>query len=512
LALAIALSAFNSCVDKNIPVIKEEETADEEFEPGKTVSLGYYIRDSLNPFYAASLLNTGLTPLVYDSLYSLDEKYMPVPVIAASYILSEGKLKVTLLSDVLFSDGTQLTSDDVAYSFNTAKNSNRYADTLSGFLSAEKESGFELVFNLAKHDSYAVNLLTFPIVKYGTGEEADDIPVGSGPYRLFDDDDGKRFSVNPYNREKKGEIGEVRLYPISVPQDTVYGIENGFVDAAADDLSGGKFTFPGVNHVKYPQNNLVFIAFNSSVIAFSDSRVRRAISYCVNRREIASAAFLSFAKEAYTPFNPAWEIYAEANMFNDISAFTDANMEKTEFSVNYLKGAELLEAAGFASVAKSGARTGTLGYMEYTMLINDDNQFKLAAARSIAESLEKVNIKIEIKALPWNDYVKAVNDENFDMCLEEIKLNPNMNFSVLIPTDSASPFHIKPQKEITDSYRDFLNGMITIDTFIIDFFEHMPFIPIVFRDGALYYSGNITPGGKTMPPDYLSALHNWNVK
>jgi peptide/nickel transport system substrate-binding protein/oligopeptide transport system substrate-binding protein len=73
-------------------------------------------------FYPGDLTLQFLMPLLYSTLFTLDAQQRPVPLLATGYDVSADGLRSTihLRADARFTDGTPLTSSDVAFSLNRA--------------------------------------------------------------------------------------------------------------------------------------------------------------------------------------------------------------------------------------------------------------------------------------------------------------------------------------------------------------------------------------------------------
>ena len=135
LIFAIITAVFCSC-DKTTEAPDDPQIVTNFGESVEgTLRLAYSKADTLDPFTASMSANIQLLGLIYDGLYKLDKTYQPIPVIAKSSIVSGTTVNVTL-NDISFSDGTALTSSDVLYSFNKAKESPYYAERLRNFMSA----------------------------------------------------------------------------------------------------------------------------------------------------------------------------------------------------------------------------------------------------------------------------------------------------------------------------------------------------------------------------------------
>jgi len=162
-----------------------ETTTGETTAPGeqsvRSLRLPYFKAEPLHPYKAASLVNIQLAALLYDGLFTLDTSYNPEPVIASDYTKDTLSVTVNIKSGLLFSDGTPLTAEDVVYSFKQAQASPAYAARLANFASAKKTGAAGVVFALKTPSPYAVNCLTYPVIK---DNDTADTPVGSGRYTV----------------------------------------------------------------------------------------------------------------------------------------------------------------------------------------------------------------------------------------------------------------------------------------------------------------------------------------
>ena len=106
----------------------------------------------VNPVLATSRADRDVSALVYGGLMRLDENGSLVPYLAKSVDISnDGTIyDVTLRSDITFHDGTPITADDVAFTFNLIKDIDVKSPLESNFLGVEvqKRGDYELYFCL----------------------------------------------------------------------------------------------------------------------------------------------------------------------------------------------------------------------------------------------------------------------------------------------------------------------------------------------------------------------------
>ena len=146
-------------------------------------------------------------PLFQSTLLSRGKDLSPQAELATEWSLSDDRLTwtLTLRDDARFSDGTLLTAEDVAYTFNTAARAGGRAD-LSALEVATALDAHTVTLRLqAPRITFIDQLLTLGIVPSaerdnGYSERYGRHPIGSGPYQLVEWQEGEQLIVerNPY--------------------------------------------------------------------------------------------------------------------------------------------------------------------------------------------------------------------------------------------------------------------------------------------------------------------------
>lgn len=455
-----------------------------------TIILPYSASDSLNPFFAAGVENLALADLSYEPLYRVKADYTPQAVLSDSADLTANAVTVTLKSAV-FSDGSKVSAADVVYSFNRAKGASAYAQVLSN-IEAVKAGDGTVIFTLASPDIYALNTLTFPIVKNKTAETAESIPVGSGPY-LYS---GGEFIKNTGSAQAV-QTEKIQLYNITDFTYISNALEIGNVNFLFDDLSGGTYQRLAVENTKLPMNNLVFLGLNGAYGALSSAAVRTAVYYAVDKAEIASSAYQGYAEAAATAFHPAF-----AELSGGSYPGTAANRGKTE---------SILDKTGYNRYTRSGCRTNGTAELKFTLLVNAENGFRLSAAQSIADSLNALGFSVTVESVPQEQYLSRIASGNFQMYLGEIKLTENMDISPLLRTGGSASAGIDKTLRVCTDYNALREGTIGLEAFMTSFMNDMPFVPVCYRSGLAAYKTGITPDFAYASASLYGAIANWRV-
>ena len=347
-------------------------------------------------------------PLFQSTLLKRDGDLNIVNDLATDYSISEDGLTwtVTIRDDAVFSDGEPLTATDVAYTFNKAAESGGLTDvTQLEQATAIDETTVELT--LKQPQSTFVNrLITLGIVpEHIHGKEGEDYarnPIGSGPYKMVQWDEGQQLIVeaNPdYYGEAPGieqlvflfveedgafaaaKAGQAQV--AAVPQSLAIQQIEGMTlrDVVSVDNRGLMFPYLPANAQQTPDGDPV----GNDVTA--DLAIRQAVNYAVDRQAMVDGILEGFGSPAYGPVSGlAWE---EPN----------ANVEdgQPERAKEILSEGGWADSDGDGVVEKDGVKA------EFTILYKADDSIRQALALSTAEMLEPIGIKANVEGKSWDD-------------------------------------------------------------------------------------------------------------
>ncbi|CEP37040.1 MULTISPECIES: ABC transporter substrate-binding protein [unclassified Halomonas] len=262
-------------------------------------------------------------PLFQSTLLSRGRDLTPQPELATQWSLSEDRLTwtLTLRDDARFADGTLLTAEDVAYTFNAAAKAGGRAD-LSALDQAQAVDAYTVTLHLrAPHITFADQLMTLGIVPSaerdnGYSEHYGRHPLGSGPYQLVEWQEGEQLIVerNPYFYGPT-PVFERLVFLFTGEDATLSAAHAGQVDIAsvppalADnvpaqmqrvimesvDNRGILFPMQPANGEQAASGTLI----GNDVTA--DLAIRQAINLAVDRETLVEVALHGFGRPAFGP-------------------------------------------------------------------------------------------------------------------------------------------------------------------------------------------------------------------
>ena len=532
LCFLLALS-FSGCKksDGNLSGSLPEENLTLRTDAKDYITLLYSAADSFNPYTLKTDINRQIVKLLYEPLVKLNNNFEVVNSLASSVEMNGKECRVTL-KNARFSDGTTLSSDDVIYSYNLARNSETsYGKKLYEVESVRREGESGLVFNINKNDPYFPAVLDFPIIKKGsdTLTDSDSVslpPVGCGKYRLNDEYNG--MVANDYYFEKPKSISNIKLVNAPDSESVAHYTEIGAADIYFTEISDGNITRMSGNRQEINLNNLVYLGFNQNYAPLGEQRLRQAISSALDRVKFCESAYYNNALPATGFFHPAWK---------ETSSVQNIQIEaKSEITI------ENLEEIGYNKLNGEGLRVGSNGVpLKFTLLVNSENRIRVLAANTVAKQLKTVGIGISVVEKSYADYLSCLQSGNFQLYLGEIRLTENMDFSQLVleggavafglpKVDSAEEGAEEPKEEETEQeneeeetdpkekdtssqsvLNEFYNGNATVRDVAAVLQTEMPIVPICYRTGVLFYNENIENVINSSFSDIYFSIYSYSV-
>lgn len=312
--------------------------------PSKITIADHAIPQSLDPIVSSSYETTQLTFLWAGYLTNYDEgERSGTPQLAESIEESADGMTwtITLQPDLKFSDGSDLTSEDVVASLDRIHSTpNIAADNWMGpaIGSIETiEATDDLTVTLHMNRTYAAmdqalsvpQMVILPAEGIAAGDEFWKSPISAGRFKFdqIDTTNGNfSLSANPhYYDDSPKQITEVEFVSITDAGTRMAQLQSGQVDYA-DNIPGHLLAQVGdefhLDTAKWNGGQMALsVNFNDPIA--SDERIRQAISLVVDRQEIVDTALggehvglplygIPWNQDGVEPNAPAFEPDAEA--------------------------------------------------------------------------------------------------------------------------------------------------------------------------------------------------------
>ncbi|MFP4314013.1 MAG: extracellular solute-binding protein [Alphaproteobacteria bacterium] len=418
--------------------------------------------DTINPYSIKGKAAQGLN-LVYDRLMGRvwDEPFTMYPLIAKGYKMAEDRSWISFEIDerARFHDGTPITVEDVAFSFETLKNEGR--PNMRNVYRLVKEvsmDGNSIRFNFGQgyDQETALIIAMMPVLSKQWWEDRVfdsttlNVPNLNGPYTIAEIDPGRKIvyeRVDDYwaadHLQNKGHFNFERVIYDYYRDDSVAfeAFKSGEIDVRREHDIGkwaGAYDFPSLQsgavkkesiaHQR-PERVRAFI-FNTRRAPFDDIRVREAFNLIFDfhwanqnlfygqMKRINSffpnselAATQPPSQEELAILEP-WREEIPSKVFTAPYSPPDAK-DRRQLRENMRKADSLLNEAGWSVV--NGKRMKDGKPLEFEILLGAPEDEKLAL--HFKRSLEKMGVTATIRVLDSAAYRGRLNEYNFDMTL-----------------------------------------------------------------------------------------------
>ncbi|MCC8025866.1 MAG: ABC transporter substrate-binding protein [Clostridium sp.] len=306
---------------------------------------------------------------------------------------------VTIRDDVVFTDGEKLTAGDVAFTYNTLKNTSSVNDfTMLKEAVAVNDTTVE--FHMER--PYSIWPYTMAIVgivpEHAYGSDYGSNPIGSGRYKLAQWDRGQQviLEANPDYYGQEPKMKKVTI--LFMEEDAAYAaVRSGQADLAYTAASYSDQTLPGYELLSFETVdnrgfNLPAVpagTVSESGIPLgndftSDIRVRRAINLAINRDEMIGNVLNGYG-------SPAYSVCDKMPWYNSDG----------EIAYEPEQAAALLDEAGW-TVGSDGIREKEGGKAEFTLMYPASDSVRQALAAETANQLKKVGIDVKTEGVGWD--------------------------------------------------------------------------------------------------------------
>ena len=378
-----------------------------------------------NPFVATSSgRSLGYTQVIYEPLAdwnSANPAADPTPRLAESWTWNEDytQIELQVRQGVKWTDGKDLTADDVAYSFQMRKDN----DALNGdALSIDKVEVNGQAVTVTFSESEFINaqkvLGTFIVPEHIWKDIADpttdlnQAPVGSGPFVLKNwTNQAVTLEANPDYWGGKPAVPQLRYTSYNDNSALTTALVNGDVQwgwTFIADFENVYIAKDEANHVWYPTNLGVDALFlNTTRAPFNDPAMRKAVAMVIDR-EVISQQASSGGSPATTSVtglpSPAGDDFV-ADEFKDQHYTPDVEGAKKVLSdAGYTLDGDTLKDKDGNPV--SFTLTDPSGWADY-----------LAALQIIAENVKQLGISATVDAINQDTWVNNVATGEFDAVL-----------------------------------------------------------------------------------------------
>lgn len=470
---ALLLTAAMLCACTQKPVSQSQSLPvnggiiDEVEQSTGTLTIPLNTANGINPY----LSNTNLTFQAAGLCFTRMVEITPNMEAQLSGLkeISNAGLTATLFPDTSrrFTDGTQISSADIAACIIAAKQSEAFSLQLANIEKVE-DTGTAVVLTLTAPDSMLDYVLNLPVIK--AGEVGEKFPTSSGRYIYSQNEllinEGAKSAVS--TMPDKIQIAELSGY-----DEIVSALGVGEVSLYYTESETSSASFTTSLQTSFKLNNLVFLGINAqrgenSILSAAQGRI--AISNIIDRQILSDKCYYSKAYPATGAINSFYPCVATKQIISPTAEASQAaqGFEELGYTKNTIDG----------FYEKHGRR------VSLDLLVYSQSTYKRYTANYLKEIMAQNGVYINITETDnFNLYTQKIANGEFDMYIGEVKLYNNMDLSSLLYGQPS--LYFAKSDELAAAYnlmREDKSNAVAFETL---FASQMPYIPLMWRMGTL---------------------------
>jgi len=391
------------------------------YEDSNTVFIPIEKIRTLNPAISLDEDTYYISKLVYEGLFVLDENLMPQPQLVSSYTFDADKLShvINLKKGIRWHDGEDFTAADVKFTIDSLislsySGETLYGDYVSNIASVKLDNSDEMKCTIYYKNSSdtALENLIFPILPFSKYKNVAALKkdsknfkmVGTGPYQYSDYNSLSYLVLKGY----QGYYGPIpnnilnfQILPSKTDAINLMDVNNITMLFSREIDRNTTITNKNIDPLSYVSNEAEFIGFNFQNEALAKKKVRQAISSAIDAQAILDAAYYKNGIPCDTLYYPGY-----FGIKNEGDAY--------EYSIE--RALELLTEAGYLDIdADTFVEDPQGNEISIGILVNENDQSRVAAAKLIKGMLDKLPIETHIEYCSWDEYNMRLNAGNYDL-------------------------------------------------------------------------------------------------
>ena len=399
---------------------------------------------NLLPVLASDSASSSVNSLLYNGLVRYDKDLHLEGELAESWEVSPDNLKITfhLRKGVRWHDGVPFTSADVLFTYNLyidPKVPTAYAERYRQVLKAETPDPYTFIVTYAKPLATALESWSISIHPKHLLENTDvtksplsRTPVGTGPFVYKDWVPGEKIVLEANADYFEGRPYLKRVVFRIIPDSSTMFLElkTGGVDHMGltpiqYDRQTDNFAFRrDFRKYRYPAFAYTYMGYNLRRPLFQDRRVRQALSYAIDKKEIVEGVLFGLGQVASGPYKPgSWPHNPDVPKY-------DYNPERAR---NLLAEAGWRDSDGDGFLDRDGKR------FSFIIVTNQGNDQRIKAGEIIQRRLREVGIEVKLRVIEWASFLKEfINPGKFDATI--------LGWTIPIDPDAYNVWHSSKTK------------------------------------------------------------------
>ncbi|AWR99861.1 ABC transporter substrate-binding protein [Metallosphaera hakonensis] len=397
---------------------------------------------SLSPVNWFTISDLDVLQLIFNTLVEVNASGLPAPGIAQSWTITNGGQTYTfyLYHNVTWQDGTPLTAQDVAFTFNYWKKYHfPYYATLAALIeNVTVINNYTVQVTLVHPDAgFLLDLADLGMIipqhiwQNITNPFNQTSLVGDGPFIFVSRTPGVDIilKANPHYFMGEPHFKYLVIKIFSSVDSALAALEAGSVNMLElpEGTSLSAFSsYPSIHIVTTPSTMIYYITMNTQKFPFNNTLVRQAMAYAVNKTAILDLAFLGQGSVANSVISPSLSYWYYPGVPN--------------YTYSPAKAVQLLEEAGFSN--SSGKWVNSQGQvLTFNLLIPNQAPW-IEMATIIQQELGQIGITVNVQSVDpttWENIVIGTHDYQMSLGSWRLYFDPMLFLEPSFDSNESGP-------------------------------------------------------------------------
>lgn len=432
--MIFAIVKIKNDEQKEEQVYEVKEKSEQEITELK---LGIASFDSINPILSKNKNVQDITKIIFEPLLTLTSDYKLEPCLAKEWAKQNDTVYlIKLRDDKRWSDGQKFTAEDVKFTIDRLKDSDTiYSANVQHVTMVEVVDNTTIKITLDQEVQFFEYNLTFPILssRYYSDKQfiPDIVPVGTGMYKVTEvQESALILGKNGYYSDKDElKLDKITINIYSTVGELYNSFKTGNIDLVSTQNSNLKEYIGTIGYLSKEMKGREhdFIAFNTQNAILSQTSVRKAICYSIDKSNIVSSVYSDNYYTSSFPLDYGTWIYQE----QDVSSGYNTEQAK-----------QILVDDGWNYKNKYWQKTVNYKTQRISLnfVVKSSDTSRVSVAENIKAQLENQGIRINLIKASDEQYQNYLANKNYDMILCSINLSVSPDVSTFFGTENLANY------------------------------------------------------------------------
>ncbi len=488
--------------NKVVQQVTETEEVQEEI---KEIKLGVASFDSINPILSQNKNIQDISKIIYEPLITLTKDYKLEYCLAKEIAKQNDTVYlIKVRDDKKWSNGEKFTADDIKFTIDRLKDSNTiYSSNVQNVTTVEVIDNSTVRITLDQEVPFFEYRLIFPILSsaYYSDKEfiPDIVPVGTGMYQVSQVQDSALILTKNeyYENKEKLKLDKITVTTFNTVGELYNSFKIGNIDLISTQNSNLKDYIGTIGYFSKEMKGREhdFIAFNTKGQILSQTSVRKAIGYSIDKSNIVSSIYGDNYYTSSFPLDYGNWIYQE---------------QETSSGYNTEQAKQILLDDGWKYQSKYWQKT--VNYrtqrLQLNFVVKNSDASRVNVAENIKNQLLNQGIRVNLIKASDTQYQNYLTNKNYDMILCSINLSTTPDLTTFFGANNLANYN---NEEVTNLMNEVKNSKD--DAKLKELYKRlgeiykteMPYLSLYNNKYTVAYNTNLAG---TVEPNWFNQFYN----